>query len=177
MEKSISTTEWLVALPNTGRWEDVTPLAESMTDCPYDRKECRCAGSSISNYSLQVFSSLISRDYFPVLEEGIFAKNTALNHILFYFSRSWIFSPLVSVPAQPSSPLWSPSSVPAQTQSAGRYLYLAIATFCLKTRRPNGQPPTKPHHNLVFVTPLLSFSEQKLHFCPRYCYQALWIQP
>lgn len=27
------------------------------------------------------FSSLISRDYFPVLEEGIFAKNTALNHV------------------------------------------------------------------------------------------------
>lgn len=107
--------------------------------CPHDWAECRCAGSSICKlFTCKWFLSFISRDYFPVLEEGIVAKNTALNHV------SSILVPLgfchlsVFVPAHAASHLRSPGTASEQARSAGRYLHLAIASFPLKTLRPNG---------------------------------------
>lgn len=130
VEKSMSTTEWLVA----GVHNSLPKPA-----CPRDWAEGRCAVSSICKlFTCKWFLSFISRDYFPVLEEGIFAKNTALNHVSSILVPLGFSHLLVFVPAHPASHLRSPGTASAQAQTAGRYLYLAIASFPLKTLRPNG---------------------------------------
>lgn len=80
MGNYVSTIESLMVLLRAGRQEYIN--FHLVNDCSRDWAECGYAVTSICKMLyFQVVFIFNFQGLFPVLEEGTFAKNTALNHV------------------------------------------------------------------------------------------------